>query len=70
MKVAVMANCDQALYISSTHQPAKQIPRNAQVWKAVGRVTKKGPEDIPAYAGTRDSKSLFNMKWGSGRSGW
>jgi hypothetical protein len=24
----------------------------------------------PAYPGTRDPKSLFNMKRGSGRSGW
>jgi hypothetical protein len=54
-----MANCDETLYISSTRQPMKQIPRNAQVWKAVGWVTKKTPEDIPSYAGTRDSKSLL-----------
>jgi hypothetical protein len=41
MKVAVMENYDEALYISCTRQPAKPIPRNAQVWKAIGWVTKE-----------------------------
>jgi hypothetical protein len=47
MNVAGMAKSDQALYISSTPQPTKQIPRNAQVWKAIGQFTKKGSQDIP-----------------------
>jgi hypothetical protein len=41
-----MANCDEALYISCTRQPAKPIPRNTQVWKAVGRVTKEKGQKI------------------------
>jgi hypothetical protein len=46
MKVVVMVNYDQELYILSTRQPTKQIPRNAQVWKVIEQVTKKEGQKI------------------------
>jgi hypothetical protein len=46
MNVMGMVKSDYTLYIYSTHQPTKKIPRNGQVWKAVGWASKLGSQDI------------------------